>query len=60
MINPIPRTGLFATRSLEEIQAEIERLPAKDKALVYQFVMTTLNACHELVKEEIETSKGAW
>lgn len=60
MINPIPSNGFFATRSLEDLQADIEGLPAKDKALVYQYVMMTLNACHALVKDEIEDSKGAW
>jgi hypothetical protein len=51
--NPIPRSGLFATRTLSEIQAEIESLPATQKALVYTYVMATLNACHELVETEI-------
>ena len=60
MNNPIPRSRFFATRSLEDIQADIEGLPAKEKALVYQYVMMTLNACHELVREEIESSKSAW
>ena len=27
--NPIPHSGLFATRTLAEIQTEIESLPAK-------------------------------
>ena len=53
MNNPIPRCGLFATRPLEAIQADIEGLPPTQKALVYQYVMATLNACHALVKEEI-------
>ena len=60
MINPIPRSGFFATRPLEDIQADIDGLPPKEKALVYAYVMATLNACHALVKEEIEDSKGVW
>jgi len=51
--NPIPRSGLFATRTLSEIQAEIETLPATQKALVYTYVMATLNACNQLVEDEI-------
>ena len=51
--NPIPRSGLFATRGLEEIQADIERLPAQERALVYTYVMATLNACHKLVEDKI-------
>jgi hypothetical protein len=60
MNNPIPHSRLFNTRPLEDIQSDIERLPAKDKALVYQYVMATLNSCHALVDEAIEDSKGAW
>lgn len=51
MKNPIPRSNLFATRTLPEIQADIESLPAKEKALVYSYVMATLNACHVLADE---------
>lgn len=51
--NPIPFSGLFATRSLGEIQADIERLPAQEKALVYAYVIATLNSCHKLVNDEI-------
>jgi hypothetical protein len=54
MQNPIPCSGLFATRTLQEIQADIEGLPAKEKALVYSYVMVTLNACHVLTGEVIE------
>ena len=51
--NPIPRSDLFATRTLAEIQAEIETLPATQKAMVYTYVMATLNACNQLVEDEI-------
>jgi len=51
--NPIPKSGLFATRTLAEIQAEIETLPATQKAMVYTYVMATLNACNQLVEDEI-------
>jgi hypothetical protein len=51
--NPIPRCGFFATRTLEDVQAEIETLPSKDKALVYGYVMQVLNSCNKLVEEEI-------
>jgi hypothetical protein len=51
--NPIPRSDLFATRTLAEIQAEIESLPATQKAMVYTYVMATLNACNQLVEDEI-------
>lgn len=51
MQNPIPFSGFFATPSLEQLQAKIESLPAKDRALVYTYVMQTLNACHALVED---------
>jgi hypothetical protein len=51
--NPIPKSGFFATRTLAEIQAEIETLPATQKAMVYTYVMATLNACNKLVEDEI-------
>ena len=51
--NPIPHSGLFATKTLAEVQADIECLPAKERALVYSFVMATLNACHQAVEDEI-------
>lgn len=54
MKNPIPCSGLFATRTLQEIQADIESLPPQDKAFVYPYVMATLNACHVLTGEVIE------
>jgi len=51
MTNPIPHSGLWATPTLEDIQQGIEALPAKQRALVYDYVMITLNACHKLVEQ---------
>lgn len=51
--NPIPRSGLFATKSLADIQREIESLPSKERALVYGYVMQVLNACNQLVEDDI-------
>jgi hypothetical protein len=53
MQNPIPFSGLFATPTLQELQANIEQLPAPNRALVYTFVMATLNACHAIVEDEM-------
>jgi hypothetical protein len=52
MSNPIPFSGLFHTPTLEALQARVESLPAKDRAMVYSYVMMTLNACHALVEDE--------
>lgn len=51
--NPIPRSNLFHTPDLAELQAVIETLPKRDRALVYAFVMQTLNACNQLVEDQI-------
>lgn len=54
MTNPIPHSNLWATPTLEQLQEDIESLPAKHKALVYSYVMATLNACHKLVDNELK------
>jgi len=51
--NPIPRSGLFATKSLADIQDMIETMPAKQKADAYLIMQLTLNACHKIVEDEI-------
>lgn len=54
MTNPIPRSGLWATPTLEDLQLGIEGLPAEQRAVVYNYVMMTMNACHRLVDTELE------
>jgi hypothetical protein len=56
--NPIPRSGLFATPSLENIQTLISNLPAKEQANASMVFMFTLNACNLLVQEEILDRMG--
>jgi len=51
--NPIPKSGFFATPTLEDLQARIEALPSAERALVYTYVMQTLNACNQLVEDKI-------
>jgi len=51
--NPISRSGLFATKSLADIQAMIETMPAKQKADAYLVMQLTLNSCHQIVEDEI-------
>jgi hypothetical protein len=51
--NPIPRSGLFATKTLAEIQEFIECFPAKQKADLYLVMQFTLNSCNKLVEDEI-------
>ena len=51
--NPIPRSGLFATPTLEQIAEQIDGFPAKEKAQLYLVMQLTLNACNKLVEDEI-------
>jgi len=51
--NPIPKSGLFVTPTLEVISEQIERLPSSEKANAYLIMMMTLNACNKLVEDEI-------
>lgn len=51
--NPIPRSGLFATKTLAEIQEFIECFPAKQKADLYLVMQFTINSCHKIVEDEI-------
>jgi len=50
-MNPIPKHGLWVTKTLAELQEYIECLPKKDRADAYHIMMLTLNACHKLVEE---------
>ena len=51
--NPIPRSGLFATKTLGELQAYIELMSAQEKAQAYLIMQLTLNACNKLVEDDI-------
>jgi len=51
--NPIPRSNLFTTPTLEEVQKFISTLPSKEQANAQMLFMFTLNACNQLVEDEI-------
>ena len=53
MTNPIPHSSLWATPTLEDLELGIQGLPTKQQALVYNYVMLTLNACHRLVEQQL-------
>ena len=54
MINPIPKSGLFVTPTLDVIAEQIERMPSStQKANMYMIFQMTLNACNKLVEEEM-------
>jgi hypothetical protein len=54
MKNPIPHSSLFTCPSIEEIQSLIASFPRKEQANANLVLMFTLNACHDLVKEQME------
>ena len=51
--NPIPKSNLFTTPSLEGIQSYIASLPAKEQANANLVFMFTLNSCNQLVEDKI-------
>lgn len=51
--NPIPRSGLFTTPTLAEIQSFINALPQKEQANASLVFMFTLNSCNQLVEDNI-------
>ena len=54
MKNPIPKSGLFASPTLDVIAEQIERIPdAREKANAYLLFQMTLNACNKLVEEQL-------
>ena len=53
MKNPISKSNLFATPTAEDLTLAIESLPKKDRALVWKYVMFTMNMCHAQVEAEL-------
>jgi hypothetical protein len=51
MKNPIPRNGLFAEKTLPELQEYIEQMSGKEKALAYMIMTLTMNSCRLLVEQ---------
>ena len=51
--NPIPKSGLFTSPSLAEIQDFISKLPQKEQANANLVFMFTLNSCNQLVEDKI-------
>ena len=51
--NPIPKSGLFTSPTLAEIQDFISHLPTKEQANANLVFMFTLNSCNQLVEDNI-------
>ena len=46
--NPIPKSDLFTSPSLAQIQEFISQLPSKEQANANLVFMFTINACHQM------------
>ncbi len=54
MHNPIPKSDLFVTPTLAEVQDFIAHLPSKEQANANLVLMFTLNACNKMVEDAAE------
>ena len=54
MQNPIPKSDMFVTGTLSQVQDFIDALPPKERANASLVFMFTLNACNELVQKELD------
>ena len=54
MLNPVPKSDFFATKSIRELIQEMDQLPNKAaRSMAYLYAMQMMNACHRAVAEEI-------
>ena len=52
--NPIPKTGLWASPTLAQLQEQIGKHPnEQERALMSTLFVMTMNACHDLVEDKI-------
>ncbi len=53
MLNPVPKSDFFATKSIRDLILEIEEIPnKKERAIAFLFAMQMMNACHQAVADE--------
>ena len=53
MLNPVPKSDFFATKSIRDLILEIEEIPnKKERAIAYLYAMQMMNACHQAVTDE--------
>ena len=53
MLNPIPQSDFFATKSIRNLILEIEEIPnKKERQIAYLYAMQMMNACHQAVADE--------
>jgi excinuclease UvrABC helicase subunit UvrB len=54
MKNPIPHSGMFATKSIDDLIQEISTMSNKqERQLVMVYVMQMMNSCSQAVTDEL-------
>jgi hypothetical protein len=54
MLNPVPRSDFFATKSIRDLFSEIAQIPNKtQRQIAYLYTMQMMNACHKAVEDEL-------
>ena len=54
MKNPIPKSNLFVTLTLEQLMETLESFTGREKALAMQVAMMTFNTCNQLIEDEVK------
>ncbi len=54
MTNPIYKNDMWTTPSMKELQDMADRLPSGERAMAYNFMIWTMNMCHESVNKAME------
>lgn len=56
MINPIPRSGFFATpESIEALMEYVERMSGSERVVATTVAMMALNLANKLVQKELDS-----
>lgn len=51
MINPITKSLLWNTPTIDQLAAMIESLPIAERQIAYQYALMTMNMCHQMVED---------
>jgi hypothetical protein len=58
MINPIPRSGFFATpETVEDLMAYVERMSGSERVVATTVAMMALNLANQLVQKELDAEQ---
>jgi hypothetical protein len=51
--NPIPRNNIYSAPTLAQIEKQIQGFSGEQRDLMYKVFVMTMDACNELVENEI-------